>query len=257
MEDLLYGKHLSKSYGGKDVLSEIELHIREGEFVSILGVSGVGKTTLLNLLSGLESPDEGSIFVRKDEGECEITGQAGKLGYMLQKDLLLPQKTTLDNVALPLQISGMTKKEARECAGLFFEKFGLKGSEKLYPAQLSGGMRQRAALLRTYLSEHYLHRSGLVLLDEPFSALDAMTREEIRDWYLRVAEKAKLATLLITHDVDEAIYLSDRIYILAGSPATIKAELAIEEPKPRSNDFLLTENFLSYKREVRAYLDKI
>ena len=168
---------------------------------------------------------------------------------MFQKDLLLPYRTIVDNVALPLIIRGMKKQEARAKASAYFPEFGLEGTQKKYPAQLSGGMKQRAALLRTYLFSE-----KVALLDEPFSALDMLTKGAVHEWYLDVMQKIKLSTLFITHDIDEAILLSDRIYLLTGKPGTITKEIKIKEQKPRSKDFNLTEEFLAYKREILSHL---
>ena len=175
----------------------------------------------------------------------DITGQAGNVSYMLQKDLLFQYKTIIDNVALPLQIQGMKKSEAREKASVYFEEFGLEGTQNKYPHQLSGGMRQRAALLRTYLFS-----DQVALLDEPFSALDTITKSSMHEWYLNVMEQIKLATIFITHDIDEAIFLSDRIYIMAGIPGRITNEIEVSVEKPRDKEFLLTEEFLKYKRDI-------
>lgn len=237
--------HVSKSFEDEQIINDISLQLKEGEIVSLLGVSGGGKTTLFNIIAGLSTPDKGNVFL---EGE-DITGKPGKISYMLQKDLLLPYRTILDNVALPLIVRGMKKKEAREKAAEFFEEFGLTGTEKKYPSQISGGMKQRAALLRTYLFSE-----KVALLDEPFSALDMLTKATVHEWYLDVMEKIKLSTLFVTHDIDEAILLSDRIYLLTGKPGTITKEIVIKEPKPRRKDFNLTEEFLNYKREIISHL---
>ena len=170
---------------------------------------------------------------------------------MLQKDLLLPYRTIEDNVALPLIVKGMKKREARELASPYFRQFGLEGTQKKYPSQLSGGMRQRAALLRTYLFS-----GSVALLDEPFSALDMMTKKSVHDWYLKVMDEIHLSTLFITHDIDEAILLSDRIYLLTGRPGRITEELIIEETKPRDRDFGLTAEFLEYKRHILKHLER-
>lgn len=164
---------------------------------------------------------------------------------MLQKDLLFPYRKVIDNVCLPLIINGAKKKEAREKALPLFKVFDIEGTEFKYPDQLSGGMRQRAALLRTYLSSN-----GVALLDEPFSALDTITRTKIHKWYLDVMGQIDLSTVFITHDIDEAIILSDRIYILSGTPGTIANEIVIDEKKPRRDDFNLTDEFLAYKRKI-------
>lgn len=242
---VLQVKNVAKAFDEEQIIENISLELREGELVSLLGVSGGGKTTLFNIIAGLSEPDRGSVSL---EGE-NITGKPGYISYMLQKDMLLPYRTIVDNVALPLIIRGMKKKEAREKASAYFQEFGLEGTQKKYPAQLSGGMKQRAALLRTYLFSE-----KVALLDEPFSALDMLTKGAVHEWYLEVMEKIKLSTLFITHDIDEAILLSDRIYLLTGKPGTITKEIVIKEPKPRRKDFNLTEEFLGYKREIIAHL---
>ncbi len=236
---------ITKSFGDNTILQDVSLRLEPREIVCLLGVSGGGKTTLFNVLSGLTMPDSGQVFL---DGR-EITGKAGHISYMLQKDLLMPYRTVLDNIALPLIIKGAPKKEARRKALVHFAKFGLAGTEKQYPAQLSGGMRQRAALLRTYLCSE-----GAALLDEPFSALDALTKTSIHRWYLEVMEQIELSTLFITHDIDEAILLSDRIYLLSGKPGHITAELNLhKESRPRG-DFTLTSQFLKYKKEILSLL---
>ena len=242
---ILQAEHITKAYGDNQVLQDISIHLEEGELVCVLGVSGVGKTTLFNILSGLVLPDRGEILLENED----ITGKTGNLSYMLQKDLLLQHKTVLDNVALPLVLKGVKKKAAREQAEAYFKQFGLEGTELKYPSQLSGGMRQRAALLRTYMCG-----DRVALLDEPFSALDTLTRTAVQEWYLGVMEEIKLSTLFITHDIDEAILLSDRIYIMSGKPAIISEELVIEEPKPRDGEFLLSDTFLAYKRKIKSLL---
>ena len=232
---------VSKSFDGESVIQDIHIELQEGELVSLLGISGGGKTTLFNVIAGLSLPDQGQVLL---DGR-DITGRPGNVSYMLQKDLLLPYRTILDNVALPLHIKGEGKKEAREKASAYFSQFGLEGTEMKYPGQLSGGMRQRAALLRTYLFS-----ADVALLDEPFSALDMLTKGAVHSWYLDVMERIRLSTLFITHDIDEAILLSDRIYLLTGKPGRITGELVIKEPRPRRKDFNLTEEFLGYKREI-------
>ena len=239
--------NVSKSFEQEKIIQNISLNLREGEIVSLLGVSGGGKTTLFNIIAGLSKPDQGTVLL---DG-TDITGIPGKISYMLQKDLLLPYRTILDNVALPLVIRGEKKAAAREKAAAYFEEFGLQGTEKKYPSQLSGGMKQRAALLRTYLFSE-----KVALLDEPFSALDMLTKGAVHEWYLDVMEKIKLSTLFITHDIDEAILLSDRIYLLTGRPGTLTKEIVIREPKPRRKDFNITEEFLNYKREIISHLEQ-
>lgn len=239
-------KDVSFSYDGiSNVIENININLCEGEIVSLLGASGGGKTTLFNVIAGLLKPQSGSIYL---DGE-DITGQNGRMSYMLQKDLLMEYKTIEDNIALPLVIKGEKKKDAREKARKHFSEFGLSGTEKKYPAQLSGGMRQRAALLRTYMFS-----DNVALLDEPFSSLDTLTKDDMHKWYLEVMDKIKLSTIFITHDIDEAILLSDRIYILGGNPGSIKKEIVISERKPRDNNFNLTERFLEYKKEIISIL---
>lgn len=237
----LTAKNITVSFDGENIIEDINIHLNEGEIVSLLGVSGSGKTTLFNVLSGLSAPDNGSVIL---DGE-NVTGKTGRMSYMLQKDLLLPHYTVLDNVALPLIIKGEKKKVAREKALEHFSFFGLEGTEKKYPHQLSGGMRQRAAFLRTYLAS-----DGVVLLDEPFSALDTITKSAVHQWYIDIMKEIKLSSLIVTHDIDEAILLSDRIYILSGRPGRITDEITIGLTKPRNNAMVMEEEFLTYKRQI-------
>ncbi len=238
-------KNVSKSFDGNPVLNDISIELNRGELVCLLGVSGGGKTTLFNIISGLLSPDKGQVLL---DGK-DITNQPGHISYMLQKDLLLPYRTIEDNAALPLLLKGMKKKEARLQVSPLFSQFGLEGTQKKYPSKLSGGMRQRAALLRTYMFS-----KDVALLDEPFSALDTLTKSSMHTWYLKVMEQIQLSTLFITHDIDEAILISDRIYLLSGTPGEITGEIIIKEPKPRRDDFNLTAEFLEYKRSILSLL---
>lgn len=238
-------RNISKSFDGKPVLRNISIELNRGELVCLLGVSGGGKTTLFNVISGLLQPDHGAVLL---DGK-DITNQPGHISYMLQKDLLLPYRTIEDNVALPLLLKGVRKKEARLQVFPLFAQFGLEGKQKKYPAQLSGGMRQRAALLRTYMFSQ-----EVALLDEPFSALDTLTKSSLHKWYLDMMEKIRLSTLFITHDIDEAILLSDRIYLLSGTPGEITGEILIQEKKPRRANFNLTPEFLAYKRKILSLL---
>ncbi|MGN0571920.1 MAG: ABC transporter ATP-binding protein [Candidatus Fimenecus sp.] len=244
-EVVLRAEGISKSFGDNHVLQNVDFTLKKGELVCLLGISGGGKTTLFNILSGLMQPDSGKVYL----GEREITGRPGEISYMLQKDLLLPYRTVVDNVALPLIIKGMSKKEAREKASSYFGQFGIDGTQKKYPNKLSGGMRQRAALLRTYLAS-----DGVALLDEPFSALDTITKSAMHEWYLDIMNEIDLTTLFITHDTDEAVKLSDRICILGGKPGHILCEIPIDVPRPRPHDFSLTPEFLNYKRQIAENL---
>lgn len=242
----LTAKNITVSYEGSNIIEDVSLELNKGEIVCLLGVSGVGKTTLFNVISGLLNPDSGIVEL---DG-VNITGKAGNVSYMLQKDLLLPYKTIIDNVSLPLVIRGEKRSKAREITIKHFEEFGLEGTQNKYPNQLSGGMRQRAALLRTYLFS-----DKVALLDEPFSALDSITKSSMHQWYLNVMEQIKLSTLLITHDIDEAVILSDRIYIMTGKPGRITKEICIKEPKPRSKDFNVSEGFMKYKKLILDILE--
>lgn len=233
--------NLSKSYDNREIIKNINITLNNRELVSLLGISGTGKTTLFHIIAGLVLPDSGQVLFDGNN----ITGQPGKISYMLQKDLLFPYKKIIDNICLPLSIKGIKKQEARKQVLPYFQEFGLQGTEYKYPHQLSGGMRQRAALLRTYIAA-----TGIALLDEPFSALDTITKTSMHTWYLNIMQRINLSTLFITHDIDEAIFLSDRIYILGGNPGKIIDEIQVIEKRPRSKEFLLTETFLKYKRHI-------
>ncbi|PWJ51055.1 ABC transporter ATP-binding protein [Faecalicatena contorta] len=233
--------NVTLSYENRHVIEDISIELHENELVCLLGASGGGKTTLFNVISGLYTPDTGNVTLNGED----ITGQPGHISYMLQKDLLLPYRTIEDNVALPLLLKGEKKRSAREKVKTYFEEFGLQDTQKKYPHQLSGGMRQRAALLRTYMFSR-----DVALLDEPFSALDTLTKSDMHRWYLNVMDKIQLSTLFITHDIDEAILLSDRIYLLTGIPGRITDEIIIREPKPRRKDFHMSREFLEYKKRI-------
>lgn len=260
MGSLLEARHITKEYDGRVIISDICIRLERGELISLLGLSGSGKTTLFHVLSGLTLPREGSVLL---DGK-DITGKPGSVSYMLQKDLLLPHKKVIDNVSLPLVLKGVPKKEARKIADPLFAAFSLENTQEKYPGQLSGGMRQRAAFLRTYLSASrtkYVQglaqeeaenapSYGVALLDEPFSALDTITRSQMHAWYLDMMQHIDLSTIFITHDIDEAILLSDRIYVMTGSPGVIRHELKISPGRSSRKNFNLTQAFLDYKREI-------
>lgn len=225
--------HLAVGFDGRPVLADLSFGVHEGEFVSLLGPSGCGKSTILNVLAGLITPEGGTVRV---DGEV-LTGASQHFAYMPQEDLLLPWKTILDNVCLYGAIHG-AKKEAAEKARPLFEVFGLAGYEDAYPDALSGGMRQRAAFLRTAMCQ-----ADILLLDEPFGALDVITRGDMQDWLQNMRSQLGKTTLLVTHDIDEAIYLSDRILVLNGRPASIREEITIAETA-RSREWLYAQGAL-------------
>ena len=244
--EILRVEDVDKSFGDKLVLKDINIKLNKGELVSLVGVSGSGKTTLFNIIAGLSKPDKGKVFLKGEE----ITGIAGKVSYMLQKDLLLPYMTIIDNVSLPLILRGKKKKVAREEVRELFADFGLEGCEDKFPSQLSGGMAQRAALLRTYVFSN-----EVALLDEPFSALDAITKASIHKWYKNIISEMKISTIFITHDIEEAVKLSDRIYILGKNPGTIIDEIEINEDF--QENFFENKKFIEYKKYIIEKLDKI
>jgi len=226
-------RNLSFSYENKPVLRDLSFHVMPQEFVSILGASGGGKSTILNLLSGNLTPDAGEMLV---DGK-PIHGVSGQFAYMPQSDLLFDWQTILENVCLHGRIHGRYK-QAREEALRSFAAFGLSGCENLYPKALSGGMRQRAAFLRTSLCA-----ADVLLLDEPFGALDVISRGDMQEWLLSMRARLSRTALLVTHDVDEAIYLSDRILVLGGSPAKVVREFAITEQN-RTREWLFAQGAL-------------
>ena len=242
-EVILEVRNVSFGYDEREIISNINLELRDNELVSLLGVSGSGKSTLFNIIAGLLKPDAGKVIYRGED----ITGKSGIISYSFQKDLLLPYMTIEENVALPLLIKKEKKADALVKANEMLKEFKLDAYAKKYPKELSGGMRQRIALLRTYLFS-----KDVSLLDEPFSALDAITKDEMHDWYMNMRRKYKTSTIFITHDVDEAILLSDRIYILGDG--SIKTEIKIET-SVRDNSFKLTKEFLDYKKSVIGCLE--
>lgn len=226
-------RNLSFSFSNKDVLRNLSFSVMPQEFVSILGASGGGKSTILNLLSGSLTPDSGEMLV---DGK-PFHGVSGQFAYMPQSDLLFAWQTILENVCLYGRIHGRYQ-EAREEALKNFAAFGLSGCENLYPASLSGGMRQRAAFLRTALCS-----ADILLLDEPFGALDVISRGDMQEWLLSMRERLSRTALLVTHDVDEAIYLSNRIIVLGGSPAHVVREFTITETH-RTREWLFDQGAL-------------
>lgn len=227
------------------ILQDIHLAVWPGEFVTLLGPSASGKSTLFNIIVGLEEPDEGTIRL---DGQV-VTKQTGRVAYMPQKDLLLPWRTVLDNVILGPEIAGMAREEASRQAYELIPLFGLAGFENSYPSTLSGGMRQRAALLRTFL-----YQKDLLLLDEPFGALDALTRMELQEWLLEVWEQFKHTILFITHDVDEAIFLSDRVYVMTPRPGRIRDVVGVDLGRPRRRSMENTLDFAQLRARLLSIL---
>ena len=235
MKKTLEIKNLSYSFGENPILKDINIYVKENEMVAIVGSSGVGKSTLFNLIAGVLKKQSGEIII--DESNDYV----GKVAYMLQKDLLFEHKTIIDNVILPLIIAKIDKKLAFEEGRKILKQFNLEKYIDKYPKQLSGGMRQRVALIRTYM-----FKRNIFLLDEAFSALDAITKKELHKWYLNLKKEFNLTTLLISHDIEEAIFLSDRIYILANKPGEIIKEIKIEI---NPNDDIDVQR-LFYKKEI-------
>ncbi|NLT73963.1 MAG: ABC transporter ATP-binding protein [Chloroflexi bacterium] len=222
-------------------LDRVSMEARQREFVSIVGPSGCGKSTLLNLVAGLLDPDDGEIALQGDRSAPRL----GRVGYMPQRDGLLPWRRLLDNLTLGPEIMGRDVAIARERARSLLPLFGLEGFERSYAHELSGGMRQRAALLRTLLCEQ-----EVVLLDEPLGALDALTRRTMRDWLLDIWERFERTMVFVTHDVDEAVLLSDRIYVMSPRPGRIVSEITVDLSRPRGEGLLGQPSFISYRDEI-------
>lgn len=262
----LEARHLTLVWGnGQVVAQDISIELQPGTITCLVGRSGCGKTTLLHALAGLLEPQEGKVLLHG----ADVTGHPGHIGYMLQKDLLIPSKRIIDNVALPLELKGVSRSEARARAQEMLERGGLlERVAQSWPHELSGGMRQRVAFLRTALIG-----SDIMLLDEPFSALDALTRREMRAWLMSSVKEFGLSVLVITHDVDEAVAMASRIYVMAGSPArgVVTKIVGVVEPQGCADaveadsgkgagqgtdlaSFDLSEEFLAAKREVLSLL---
>ncbi|MBE7182874.1 MAG: ABC transporter ATP-binding protein [Methylobacterium mesophilicum] len=216
---------IAKRFGPLDVLADITLSVAPGEFVSILGPSGAGKSTLFQILTGAVVPDRGRV---RFDGQ-PLDARAHPFAFMPQRDALMPWRRVIDNAALGLEVEGMRRRDARGRVRPLFAPFGLAGFEQHYPAQLSGGMRQRVGLLRTVVQER-----PMLLLDEPFGALDALTRASVQQWLERMWERHRWTVLLVTHDVREAVFLSDRILVLSARPARVIREVKVPLSRPRS-----------------------
>lgn len=230
--------NISKSFADKQVLDHISLEVQAGEFVSLIGPSGSGKSTIFNLIGGLLSPDDGDIFMN----DQLITNKSGHISYMPQQPSLFPWRTVLDNVLLGQEIQGIQETDR---AITMLEKAGLGEVIDAYPHELSGGMQQRVAFIRALLSPQ-----TFMCLDEPFSALDEFTRLDMQKWLLATWEDYDRSVLFITHSIEEALFLSDKIIILSSNPAKIKEIVDIPFARPRDEDIFLTETFLEWKKKL-------
>ena len=226
-------------------LASIDLTVNEGEFVTVIGPSGCGKSTLFNIVAGVDEPSAGMVAI---DGDAKAA-RAGKSGYMLQQPLLLPWRTVEENVMLGLDVRRVPYKKAQQEAHELLKRFGLDDFAQSYPATLSGGMRQRVALLRTVL-----FNATFLLLDEPFGALDALTRLSLQIWLLDLWQTFSASVLFITHDVREAILLSDRIYVLSARPARVLRTVQVDLPRPRKQEDLALESAVRLEQELMSIL---
>lgn len=231
------------------VLDGVNVEAAPGEFVSIIGPSGCGKSTFLNIVAGLDEPDAGAVKLDEEPDGRPARDRLGRIGYMHQKDLLLPWRTVLDNAALGLELQGVPRREARRRTLEMTGVFGLQGFENQYPFALSGGMRQRAAFLRTMLLDQ-----RVVLLDEPFGALDALTRVQMQEWLMNLWSTLEKTIILITHDVDEAVLMSDRVYVLSQRPARVRMVVDVGLSRPRTYQSITQETFIGLKAQLLAAL---
>ncbi|SHI37394.1 ABC-type nitrate/sulfonate/bicarbonate transport system, ATPase component [Roseomonas rosea] len=247
---LLELQGISKTFGSVQAVRDLSLSVEEGEFVTVVGPSGCGKSTLFNMVAGLDEPDPGGILRFKGRG-CHAHELLGRVSFMPQRDLLLPWRNVVDNAILANEIEGANRAEARAKALRMLPEFGLTGFEKQYPHQLSGGMRQRVALMRTFLFER-----DLMLLDEPFGALDALTRTLMQRWLLDVWQRHRRTILFITHDVDEAIFLGDRVLVMSARPGHVKHARRVDLPRPRAAELVTSPEFTALKREILEAIEE-
>jgi len=240
---------ISKAYlRGKErvpVLQDVSLSVRAGEFVSLIGPSGSGKSTLFRLVGGVEKPDRGNILI---DGQ-DRTGQSGLISYMPQQAALFPWLNVEDNISFALVSTGTPKREAKEQAAQWLDRIHLGHVAKEYPHVLSGGMQQRVSFLRALLM-----RRSVMCLDEPFAALDALTRADMQRWLLELWESDRRSVLFVTHSIEEALVLSDRIYVLSPAPATVLRELVVPFERPRRADVWTSSDFVELKQEVLRLL---
>ena len=242
---LLELRDVGKTFDETVALEPTSLSIEEGSFVAIVGPSGCGKSTLFNVIAGLLTPDAGEVRLN----DQVVTGATGHVGYMLQKDLLVPWRTVQDNITMAARLTRRVTSDDRKEARRVAEQYGLGGFLRHYPSALSGGMRQRVAFMRTLVT----HQS-LLLLDEPFGALDAQTRLEMQQWLLQVWRETGRTVLFITHDVDESIFLSDRILVMSPRPGRVIADLENPLARPRDLAALTDPVFIELKSRVMHLL---
>jgi ABC-type nitrate/sulfonate/bicarbonate transport system ATPase subunit len=247
---LLELEGISKTFGRVQAVRGLSLRVEPGEFVTVVGPSGCGKSTLFNMVAGLEEPDDGAILRFKGRG-CHASELLGRVSFMPQRDLLLPWRNVIDNAILANEIEGAKRADARAKALRMLPEFGLAGFEAQYPHQLSGGMRQRVALMRTFMFER-----ELMLLDEPFGALDALTRTLMQRWLLDVWQRHRRTILFITHDVDEAIFLGDRVMVMTARPGAVKLTRAVDLPRPRPPELVTAPEFIALKREILEAIEE-
>jgi ABC-type nitrate/sulfonate/bicarbonate transport system ATPase subunit len=231
--------------GTFDALAHVTLAVPAGRFVSLIGPSGCGKSTIFNIVAGLQEPTAGRVLI---DG-LDATGTIGRVGYMLQKDLLLPWRTLIDNIILGMEIQGVPLRVARDKALPLLRRYGLGGFEDAYPSALSGGMRQRAALLRTLLLD-----TDVILLDEPFGALDAQTKLQMQEWLLALWSDFAKTVVFVTHDVEEAIFLSDEVHVMGTRPGRIVETLDVALPRPRLRSCTTTPAFTALKERCLELL---
>lgn len=240
-------KTFSTVNGGFTALSSLSMDVSPGRFVSLIGPSGCGKSTLFNIIAGLETPSTGRIEI---DGE-NLTGLIGRVGYMLQKDLLLPWRTVIDNIVLGMEIQGMSRKDARDKARPYLKRYGLGDFETQFPSALSGGMRQRAALLRTLLLDN-----DVILLDEPFGALDAQTKAQMQEWLLNIWEDFGKTVVFVTHDIEESIYLSDEICVMGTRPGRLIERISVPMARPRPRSVVTQTSFVELKQRCMDLLNE-
>lgn len=241
MSEQIAFSQVSFSYGTKPILDSFDFFVEKGEFVSLIGPSGIGKSTLFQLAAGLLQPGSGEIRIGKEAVEKRL----GKIGYMAQRDLLMPWRTVVENAALPLEIQGMAKRDAQQKVRDELPRYGLQDWADAYPGELSGGMRQRVSFLRALL-----FGSKIMLLDEPFSALDGITRLEMQEWLLQMWQETGSTMIMITHDIDEAILMANRVILLSGVPITQPVELSVPIEYPRTTASRNLAEFLTVREQI-------